>query len=432
MKSIPVQMPQMGQSIAEGTVVKWHKAVGDAVEADELLVEVESDKVAFEVGSPVSGVLTACLTAEGNVVEVGATIGVVETTDDAAAGMASNLAAAPGAAAREDTPTQPPPEPCDRPALKPAPESLPEIMRDWLSPSVARLALLNHVTMEELHDIRGSGIHGRLTRNDLLRYLSTRPPDGATAGRPPGPEYRAEDLRQQGKVVPMSAIRRTIADHMVQSIHTSAHVTMVHEVDATHIVELRERVKEEFSKRHGVRMTYTGVMMFVTARVLRKFPIINASIFGANILLREDIHIGCAVALPDESLVVPVIRNADQRSFPEITAELERLIKLARGRNLSRSDVEGGTFTISNFGTFGSLFGTPIINQPQVAILGMGAITKTPVARDGKCVIRDVMHLSFSFDHRVIDGAMGGRFLNALQESVESLGPADLDVEQLQ
>jgi len=423
----------MGQSIAEGTVVKWHKQVGDSVEADELLVEVESDKIAFEVGAPASGVLAACLTAEGEIAEVGARIGLMETADDSVTGESTTIAAT---RASESEPA--PAAPRDAPVRASAPEArgavtadaLPEITRDWLSPSVARLALTNNVTMHELRALRGTGTRGRVTRNDLLEYLVRRgaePPAreaDALLGAPPSGE-----LGQLGKVVPMTAIRKTIADHMVQSIHTSAHVTMVHAIDVTQVVALRKMVKDEFRERYGVRMTYTGMMIFLTSRVLPKFPFVNAQVIGANVVLRDEINIGCAVALPDESLVVPVVRNADRKSFPEVAADLERVVGLARSKSLTREDVEGGTFTLSNFGTFGSLFGTPIINQPQVAILGMGAVTRLPVQFEGSLQVRDHLFLSFSFDHRVIDGAMGGRFLNTMQETVETLTPDELKEE---
>jgi 2-oxoglutarate dehydrogenase E2 component (dihydrolipoamide succinyltransferase) len=311
-------------------------------------------------------------------------------------------------------------------------DELPELTKDWLSPSVARLAVVNNVGLDELSGIPGTGQEGRITRNDLLMYLAQRSQAGVSA-QPPrrASAKRPDELEKLGDVLPMTAIRRTIADHMVQSIHTSAHVTMVHAVDTTHIVELRARIKAAFFETYGVRMTYTGVLLYAAAQVLREFPHINASVFGDNIVLRNDVGIGCAVALDDQSLVVPVVRNADTLAFPEIACELDRLIQLAREQNLTREDVEGGTFTISNFGAFGSLYGTPIIHQPQVAILGMGAIKKTFVPVDGRPEIRDILYLSFSFDHRVIDGALGGRFLNRIQETVESLTAKGLGVEGL-
>lgn len=413
---ISIVMPQMGQSIAEGTVTRWHREVGDRIGADDVLVEVESDKISFEVGSPAAGVLASRLAEEGDKREVGAVIGTLEVEGDGE--------------------TQPVPKPaCSRTIRRPESryaeagriqdrsietEDLPEINRDWLSPSVARVAVLNHVTVSELAAIKGTGSRGRVTRNDLFGYLAKRGEHDAN-GRKFKATLPSNHLGDLGEVVPMNSIRQTIADHMVQSIHTSAHVTMVHAVDTTHIVELREKVKDAFFRKHGVKMTYTGVLFYITAQVLREFPHINASVVGANIVLRRDVNIGCAVALDDQSLVVPVIREADRKSFPEIACELDRLIKLARQQGLSRRDVEGGTFTISNFGTFGSLYGTPIIHQPQVAILGMGAITKTFVPIDGKPAVRDILYLSLSFDHRVIDGALGGRFLNRLQATTESI-----------
>jgi 2-oxoglutarate dehydrogenase E2 component (dihydrolipoamide succinyltransferase) len=239
------------------------------------------------------------------------------------------------------------------------------------------------------------------------------------------------DLASLGEVVPMTTIRKTIADHMVQSIRTSAHVTMVHAVDMSSIVALREQIKDEFYETYKVKMTYTSVLTFVTARVLRQFPIINASVSGSNIILRNEVNVGCAVALTDESLVVPVIHQADQKKFPQIAQDLDRLIQLARTKSLRREDVEGGTFTISNFGAFGSIIGTPIINQPQVAILGVGAIFEAPVVVNHEICIRNQVYLSFTFDHRVIDGAMGGRFLNAIQKQTEALTAEALDLKVL-
>lgn len=436
MKTIPILMPQMGQSVAEGTIVKWRKQAGEAVAADEVLMEVESDKITVEVESPAAGVLSSILKAEGARAAVGEVVAMLESTE--AAGESVDASAEPPKETRANRPhaggdvEQMMVSVMGEDDAGGVATRLPELTRDWLSPFVLRLAMLNNVSLKELQDIRGSGRQGRITKNDLLTYLARRPV-GATSlaeatGKPkPGPR----DVEKLGQVVPMTSIRRTIADHMVQSIHTSAHVTMVHMVDMTQIVRLRERVKASFEKRYGVKMTYTAVMIYVTARVLKEFPTINASVFGDNLVLRNEVNIGCAVALQDESLVVPVVKNADKRSFPEIAQELERLIKLARGKQLKREDVEGGTFSLSNFGAFGSIIGTPIIYQPQVAILGMGAIVKTPTVVNNEIAIRDQLYLSFSFDHRVIDGAQGGRFLNAIQTRTEALTEKDLGVEQL-
>jgi 2-oxoglutarate dehydrogenase E2 component (dihydrolipoamide succinyltransferase) len=226
----------------------------------------------------------------------------------------------------------------------------------------------------------------------------------------------------------MTSIRRTIADHMVQSIQTSAHVTMVHKVDMTLAVRVRNLFKEDFQREHGVRMSFTAMITYVMSRVLKDFPTLNASVVGTNIVLRNDINVGCAVALPDESLVVPVMKNTDKKSFTDVSLELAELIDKARSRSLTHDDITGGTFTLSNFGSFGSLIGTPLINQPQVAILGMGAVFEAPEVYKGEICIRDVTYLSLSFDHRVIDGAMGGRFLNAIQKKIEGLSSRSLNL----
>ena len=430
MKTIPILMPQMGQSVAEGTVVAWRKRVGEAMAADEVILDVESDKITVEVESPVAGRLSSILKGEGQSAAVGEVLGMIETEGESAPEPPPRETRAHRPHAGGETEQELVSAPADHRGLDPA--HLPELTRDWLSPVVLRLALLNGVSLAELQSIRGTGRQGRVTRQDLLNHLSRRPVGAPTLAAAAGaPRPRPEDLENMGRVVSMTSIRRTIADHMVQSIHTSAHVTMVHMVDMTHIVSLRERVKASFEKRHGVKMTYTAVMIYVTARILREFPIINASVLGSNLVLRNEVNIGCAVALSDESLVVPVVRQADRRSFPETAQELERLIRLARAKQLKREDVENGTFSLSNFGAFGSIIGTPIIYQPQVAILGMGAIVKVPAVVDGQIAVRDRLYLSFSFDHRVIDGAMGGRFLNAIQTRTESLTERDLGVEAL-
>lgn len=417
-------MPQMGQSAAEGTIVKWRKSVGDAVAADEIIVEVESDKIAFEVETPAPGRFASCLKSEGEVAAVGEIIGQIEVSATACPAAATPKPHA-GANQEQVLVSTEVSDDLDH-------DDLPEISKDWLSPYVIRIAMLNNIGLQEIRTIRGTGRQGRVTKDDLLSYMARRTTSAADAVAPAQEEAALpRDAANMGQVMPMTTIRKTIADHMVQSIHTSAHVTMVHAVDMTHIVELRERIKDAFEKKFRVKMTYTTVMMFVTSRVLPQFPIINASVYGSNLLMRKDVNIGCAVALQDESLVVPVVKNADKKTFPQIAQDLDRLIKTARAKQLTRADIDSGTFTMSNFGAFGSLIGTPIINQPQVAILGMGAVFKAPVVINNQIGIRDQLYLSFTFDHRVIDGAMGGRFLNAIQKATEALDERTLDVATL-
>ena len=426
-KRVPIVMPQMGQSVAEGTVIAWKKQVGDQVQADDILLEIETDKTNAEIESPATGVLATCLKQAGERAATGETIGLLEVEAPDEAGAEPAPAPASTAPAAPRPPAAPP-----RPIRLPNHHELPEINRDLFSPFVLRLAMMNDLSMQELNTITGTGRGGRVTKTDLLHYLARRPIGAASVRAEIGKDdLTPRDLESLGRVLPMSSIRRTIADHMVQSVHTSAHVTMVHLVDVTHLVGLRDRIKKDFEARFRTKLTYTGMLLFVTSRVLRDFPSINASLVGTNLVQRRDINIGCAVALPDESLVVPVVQHADQKSFPEIAQELGRLILLARQRELTRTDVEFGTFTISNFGSFGSIIGTPIINQPQVAILGMGAVVKAPVVVNGEIVIRDQLYLSFSFDHRVIDGAMGGRFLDAIRQATEALTEEALNLETL-
>lgn len=430
MKQVQIIMPQMGQSVAEGTIIRWTKKVGESIKEDEVLLEVETDKTTVEVESPAAGRLSACLKQEGEVAAAGEVIGVIEAEGDVQQKVEKPAANAPHAKGRENEPLL-----VSRSVggSNISPDSvLPEIDSDRFSPYVLRLAMLNDVSLHELESIAGTGRQGRVTKTDLLQHLARRPIGPVSVAAQVGkPEISQGDLESLGDLVPMSSLRRTIADHMVQSIHTSAHVTMVHAVDVTHIVELRNRIKEDFARKYNAKMTYTAVVLFVTSRVLKDFPKINASIYGTNIILRKDVNIGCAVALSDESLVVPVVQHADKKSFPEVAQDLSRLIALSRIKSLARTDVEGGTFTISNFGSFGSLLGTPIINQPQVAILGMGAVFKAPVVVDGKIVIRDQLYLSFSFDHRIIDGEQGGRFLKAIEKATAALTEESLSVTKL-
>ena len=416
MKTVPVCMPQMGQSAAEGTIVKWHKNDGDQIAADEILVEVESDKISVEVESPGTGKLEGAR-AVGETVPVGEIIATIVTDEPEEEEAKPHAGDSKGDQEVVDTAAMP--TSIDVPHL-------PEFTSDWLSPSVMRFALLNNVTGEELKTLEGTGRNGRVTRDDVLAYVGRRASPAAGGNKAATPEIRDGD-----EIIPMTTIRRTIADHMVQSIHTSAHVTMVHAVDMTTIVALRSRLKEAFLSRYGIKMTYTAVLMYMTSRVLPDYPMINASVVGTNILRRSQINIGCAVALQDESLVVPVVKDADKKSFPELAVDLDRLIACAREKSLQRQDIEDGTFTISNFGAFGSIMGTPIINQPQVGIIGVGAIFKSPVLIEDKLATRDQLYLNFSFDHRVIDGAMGGRFLNAIQTALEAVDVETLSLEDL-
>ena len=405
MSRIAIVMPQMGQSVAEGTIVRWEKNQGESVQLDEVVLEVETDKTTVEVESPSDGTLVSCLKEAGEIAAAGEVIAFLEVEDGAEAAESDR----PHADAFGDQVTVT----AYNFNVDPNADMLQG--RSSLSPSVCRLVLEHDITLSELEAIDGTGGSGRVTKHDLLNYLAHRREPSAS-GRQNRPIYIAD----KDESAPMSSVRRTIADHMVQSIRTSAHVTMVHEVDMHEVVALRKQYKEAFIDEFGCKFSYTAVMCYALSRVLTKFPDFNAAVSGTDIVWHKHINIGFAVAVSKQSLVVPVIQDCDQLDFPEISLRLDTLMIQARQGKLRHEDFEHGTFTISNFGAFGSLIGTPIINQPEVAILGMGAIFKDPVVRNNEIVIRDRMYLSLSFDHRVIDGALGGQFLKAIQDTAES------------
>ena len=419
MARVPIVMPQMGESIAEGTILRWLRKVNDRVQADEIIVEVETDKANVEIESPATGILVSCLKQEGEIAAAGEVIGYIEAEEEVPLTEEGQETVGEITTGKEVS---------RRPERR-FEQKIPEVDQAYFSPYVLRLAMINGITLEELRSLRGSGVNGRITKRDILEYLARRPvATPSVEGIVGKPTPDDAELSALGKVVPMSAIRKTIADHMVMSVRTSAHVTMVHPVDMSRAVSLRKEYRESFQQRHQARLSYTAMMMYACSRVLPDFPLVNSVVYGSNIILRDEINIGCAVALADESLVVPVVRHADRKGFPQIARDLAHLIYLARERALKREHVERGTFTISNFGAHGSIIGTPIINQPQVAILGMGAIFRGPVVEDDRIVPRDMMYMSLSFDHRVIDGELGGRFLRTLQERMESFSAEELEL----
>jgi len=416
MSRIAIVMPQMGQSVAEGTIVRWEKSQGESVQLDEIVLEVETDKTTVEVESPSDGTLVSCLKEAGEIAAAGEVIAFLEVED----GVEEVESGRPHADTVHDQVTV---TACNF-NVDPNADMLQG--RSSLSPSVCRLVLEHDITLSELEAIDGTGGSGRVTKHDLLNYLAHRR-EPSSSGRQNRPIY----IDDKDESAPMSSVRRTIADHMVQSIRTSAHVTMVHEVDMHEVVALRARYKESFIDTFGCKFSYTAVMCYALSRVLTKFPDFNAAVSGTDIVWHKHINIGFAVAVSKQSLVVPVIQDCDQLDFPRIGVRLDTLMTQARQGKLRHEDFEHGTFTISNFGAFGSLIGTPIINQPEVAILGMGAIFKDPVVRNDEIVIRDRIYLSLSFDHRVIDGALGGQFLKAIQDTIESFDADDLGLRGL-
>ncbi|MBU2649337.1 MAG: 2-oxo acid dehydrogenase subunit E2 [Bacteroidetes bacterium] len=421
-------MPKLGESIIEATITKWLKGAGDSVEEDDPIVEIATDKVDSEIPSPVEGKITEILFQEGQTVAVGKTIAIIETEG-----------ADTGAATPEPQPEsveQPKEEADTEPPLSAADtENIESASDRFYSPLVKSIARKENITVGELDSIPGSGKDGRVTKQDILDYLKNRPAAGKSqafaASTPPSKPAPVEPISVSAgtgdEIVEMDRMRKLIADHMVMSKQVSPHVTSFIEADVTNIVKWREKVKDAFLEREKQKLTFTPIFIEAAARVIREFPRINSSVDGTRIILRKNINIGMATALPNGNLIVPVIRNADQKNLLGITRDVNDLAKRARENKLLPDEIQGGTFTITNFGSFDSITGTPIINQPQVAILGIGAIRKKPVVIEtpqGDMIgIRHMMVLSLAYDHRIVDGALGGMYLKRLRDVIESFDP---------
>ena len=414
-----VVMPQMGESIAEGTIVRWIKKVGDQVDRDEPLFEISTDKVDAEIPAPAAGVLTDIRVKEGETVPVNSVVAVIGGAGEAPSASEAPAAEAPvqtlpeaaagqSEVAAEDVHA----EPAEEADEDEAPPSTEDLRRQRSSPLVRRIAKEHDV---DIRLIKGTGISGRVTKQDILGFIESgkgrRAPAGGGAAMPafaPG---------ESVKVVPMSVMRRKIAEHMVLSAHTSPHVYSVYEVNFARVAAVREARKAEYEAA-GAKLTYTAFIAKVIVDALRQFPMVNASIDGANIVYKQDINLGIAVAL-DNGLIVPVIRKADEKNLLGLSRAINDLASRARAKKLNPDEVQQGTFTITNPGIFGALYGLPLINQPQVAILGVGTIEKRAVVIDDAIGIRPMCHLSLGYDHRLIDGADAGRFLTFVKERLE-------------
>ncbi|MBM3735865.1 MAG: 2-oxoglutarate dehydrogenase, E2 component, dihydrolipoamide succinyltransferase [Acidobacteria bacterium] len=421
-----VVMPQMGESIVEGTLTKWLKKVGDRVERDEPLFEISTDKVDSEIPAPSAGVLAEILVAEGTTVGINTIVGRIGDSAGAAA-----PAPAPAKAAAPPPPPPPPPPPQPAPIatpVQPPPPGppAPPAQEDPgpLSPLVRRMAREHGI---DLAKITGTGAGGRITKQDVEAHLATRtvpapaaapPPPAAVSAPPPLP--RVEPAR--ARVEPMSTMRKKIAEHMIFSKRTSAHVTTVHKADMTKVAKLREKSKAEFQARYGFGLTFLPFVARAAAEALRAYPVVNASIDGDNVIYHNEVNLGIAVALDGgNGLIVPVIRRADEMNVVGLQRSIADLAGRARGKQLKPDEVSGGTFSITNFGSFGSIFATPVINQPQVAILGVGAVEKTPVVVEGDAIaIRSIAYLALTFDHRLIDGAMADQFCQKVKSVLEN------------
>jgi pyruvate dehydrogenase E2 component (dihydrolipoamide acetyltransferase) len=421
--STDVVMPQMGESIAEGTITKWLKNVGERVERDEPLFEISTDKVDAEIPSPAAGTLTEVRFKEGETVEVNTVVAVLDGNQSSSVSSVVETAPPPA------PPPPPPPPPAPAVETKPEPTAA-DLRKTKSSPLVRKIAQEHGVDISKLE---GTGMSGRVTKNDILSFIESGASAAPTAERPaaPMPAPAAQEITapappkpQVGdRVEAMSVMRKKIAEHMVLSRRTSAHVTTVYEIDMTRVAKLREKHRDEFYERTGTKLTFMPFIFEVVNKALRKFPIFNAQVSGDQIIYKQDINLGMAVAL-DWGLIVPVIKRADDLSISGLARAANDLADRARTKQLKPDEVTGGTFTITNPGVFGGLFGTPIINQPQLAILGVGKIEKRPKVMtspegDDFIGIRWMAFFALSFDHRVIDGADAERFLAFVKEQLE-------------
>lgn len=450
MAQVELIMPKMGESIMEATILKWNKQVGDQVEVDETVLEIATDKVDSEVPSPVSGTITELLYQEDDTVEIGQPIAIIATEGEAAASGTDGLLKENGVTGRDgdngtsrEAPVQKEREP--EPAAMEMETAVADIATTgdsgrFYSPLVRNIAAKENISMAELEQVPGTGLHGRVTKKDMLAYLESRrtgpqpatepkqkPADTTSEPQARTPERKGAITDGDVEIVEMDRMRRLIAEHMVHSKQTSPHVTSFVEVDVTNIVNWRNQIKKDFLSRHGEKITYTPIFVEAVTKAIRDFPRINISVDGDKILVKKHINVGMAVALPNGNLIVPVIRDADHLNLLGLTKRVNDLAGRARGSNLKAEEIQGGTFTITNVGTFGNVMGTPIINQPQVAILAVGAIRKKPAvvetAYGDLVAVRHMMYLSLSYDHRVVDGYLGGSFLRRVGDYLEQFDP---------
>ena len=432
MARFELKLPKMGESVAEATITSWLKEVGDTIELDEAVVEIATDKVDSEVPSEVEGILVEILYQKDDVVAVGEVIAIIEIEGEGA--ESENLDTIKSAVSPEVAEVEKTMEKAAAVIATPITKDIDS--GKFYSPLVRNIAKTEGVSMEELETIAGSGKDGRVTKEDILLYLES----GESAPKVQIEKVVEEKISKpiqkevqkvapvsvngEDEVIEMSRMGKLISKHMVNSIQTAAHVQSFIEIDMTSIVKWRTKVKDAFFKREGEKLTFTPILMHAVAATLKKYPMINIAIDGDTIIKRKNINLGMAAALPDGNLIVPVIKNADQLNLVGMTKAVNDLAGRARNNELKPDEIQGGTYTVTNVGSFGSVMGTPIINQPQVAILALGAIRKVPAVIetiDGDFIgIRQKMFVSHSYDHRVVNGALGGMFIKTLKETLEA------------
>jgi 2-oxoglutarate dehydrogenase E2 component (dihydrolipoamide succinyltransferase) len=422
MPVIEFKMPKMGESISEATIINWLKNVGDTVDAEETILEVATDKVDSEVPSPVSGVITEIRFGKNDVVKVGEILALIESDEKAAGKKITIGKTEEGGKQKAEGREQKAGEKQKAVTLKSNPDA-------FLSPLIISIAQKENLSLEEVQSIPGSGTDGRIQKSDVFNYLKNRKyplksqPQTNTQPQSTYPKPVINFVEGKDRIVEMDRMRKMIADHMVYSKQTSPHVTSYIEVDVTNLVEWRNANKDKFFAKHNQKLTFTPIFVDAVAKAVADYPMINVSVDGNKIIVHADINIGMATALPSGNLIVPVVRNANEKSLAELAATVNHLADSSRNNKLKPDEVQGSTFTISNVGTFGSLMGTPIINQPEVAILALGIIKKRPEVITGnngdEIAIRSMMYLSLSFDHRVVDGFLGGSFLRKVGDYLE-------------
>jgi len=426
MAKFELKLPKMGESVAEATVTNWLKKVGDRIEMDEAVLEIATDKVDSEVPSEVAGTLVEILFNTDDVVQVGQTIAIIETEGGAVAAEAPKAAAVAAPVAEVAKTVE-----AAKETAAPADFSASD---KFFSPLVKNIAKEEGISLAELESIQGSGKDGRVNKEDILNYIKNRgsqpvaaaPVASAPVAAPAAEVAKAAPVSVNGgdEIVEMDRMRKLISKYMVESVQTSAHVQSFIEVDVTNIVKWRDKVKNAFEKREGEKLTFTPIFMEAVAKALKDFPGMNISVDGEYIIKRKNINLGMAAALPNGNLIVPVIKNADQLNLVGMAKAVNDLGNRAKAGKLKPDDTQGGTYTVTNVGTFGSVFGTPIINQPQVGILALGAIRKVPAVietPEGDFIgIRQKMFLSHSYDHRVVDGALGGSFVKRVADYLEA------------
>ncbi len=421
MADVELLMPKMGESVIEATIIKWLKNEGDSVAMDEPVLEIATDKVDSEIPSTAAGILVKKLFKEGDIVQVGKAVAVIGNS--ASGSKESIVTAVPEKKQVIPVITEVKTIQKTVSVIK----HIPSVSGRFYSPLVRNIAMKEGVSSAELDTIPGTGKDGRVTKQDILSFLPQKGKGvtSYTSQVSNGTQHQQPVIRAGGgdEIIEMDRMRKLIAEHMVMSKHVSAHVTSFVEADVTNLVLWRERIKKDFEKKEGEKITYTPLFIDAVCRAIRDFPMVNVSVDGSKIIIRKNINIGMATALPSGNLIVPVIRNADRMNLFGLTKAVNDFAGRARTNKLMPDEIQGGTYTISNVGTFGNVMGTPIINQPQVAILALGAIKKKPVVietPDGDMIaIRHMMFLSHSYDHRVVDGALGGQFVRRVADYLE-------------